>query len=338
MSGDLVETRRRFLTTLSSSLFVLLCVAASLGGAFSSFCVAVVLLILLGVEEAGAGATGFVLISILVGLIWPVVLLKRARREIRDPPHLKLKGPIIAQSDREGIRHRSQGTLELQRSAPAKILSSESIGNCNVEPVAHLPPADVLLPENPNARIRSAASVPLTAHRRQIEADDAHEDVGERYRMIDWVNVARNLVLGPILVFMVALLSAAQFSSGILSIVILVSGITAYVIAILFELQGYVFDTSADTLTFPRFLLRRSIPISGIRHANSQTTTKTRSYNPGRIVGEDNPTKVTTRTYAVNLSGKFGVRRVTFATKYKRDQFLQLLSDAAPDCYITRWT
>jgi hypothetical protein len=63
MSGDLAETRRRLVTTVPAGLFILLCLLASLGGAFVTFCVALVLLAIVGAENTQGGVV-FVLIAI----------------------------------------------------------------------------------------------------------------------------------------------------------------------------------------------------------------------------------------------------------------------------------
>jgi hypothetical protein len=159
-----------------------------------------------------------------------------------------------------------------------------------------------------------------------------------RYRMIDWLKAGQLLIGGSVVTFFGLLLSGVIFHSETFSWLLLLASIVAVPLTVIFELLGYVFDTSNDSLTYPRGLVRRTIPISGMRNANCQTTSKSRTYTPGRLIGDNNPTRVTTKTYAVNLSGSFGVRRVTFAAKYKRDQFLDMLSTAAPDCHITRWT
>jgi hypothetical protein len=170
-----------------------------------------------------------------------------------------------------------------------------------------------------------------------MPATRAHSVTKPKYRMVDWLNVGRTVVFGPILVLVISLF-ASQLISSSLEILISVAAAIAYILAIVFELQGYLFDASTGRLTYPRFFFRRSIPISDIRNANCQTTHKTETYDPGRIVGDSNPTRVRSITYAVNLSGEFGVRRVTCAGKYKRDQFIQLLQVTNPECRITRWS
>jgi len=81
MSGG-AETRRRLVTTVPAGLFVLLCLVASLGGAFVTFCVALVLLAILGAENTPGGAV-FILIAIAIGFVLPTVFLRRSRTKHR---------------------------------------------------------------------------------------------------------------------------------------------------------------------------------------------------------------------------------------------------------------
>lgn len=105
--------------------------------------------------------------------------------------------------------------------------------------------------------------------------------------------------------------------------------------------MGTVFDGSKDTLSYPMYVLRRSIRLSEIRDANVQTITKPALQMTNTIIGLISVGQIkglgNTRRLFVNLSGGFGARRIAFHTKYKRDQFLSLLRAHAPDCRITRW-
>jgi hypothetical protein len=83
MSGDLAKTRRRLVTTVPAGLFLLLCLLASLGGAFVTFCVALVLLAIVGAENTPGGVV-FVLIAISTGLVLPTVFLRKSRRKHRQ--------------------------------------------------------------------------------------------------------------------------------------------------------------------------------------------------------------------------------------------------------------
>jgi hypothetical protein len=76
------ETRGRPLSTLPAGLFLLLCLVASLSGGFVAFCVALVLLAILGAENTLWGAV-FALIATATGLVLPTVLLRKSRKKHR---------------------------------------------------------------------------------------------------------------------------------------------------------------------------------------------------------------------------------------------------------------
>lgn len=114
-------------------------------------------------------------------------------------------------------------------------------------------------------------------------------------------------------------------------------------VAFVSQLAGVKFDAARDSLSYPLYVLRRTIRLSEIHDANSQTTTKQAFLMSNTLLGLFAGRKFsksqtgTTKRYFVNLSGDFGSRRIVFHTKSKRDQFLSLLRNFAPQCRITRW-
>lgn len=90
----------------------------------------------------------------------------------------------------------------------------------------------------------------------------------------------------------------------------------------------------ATRLRFPPFVLSRSVKLSEIADAICEFLEPIRLPNWD---AEGNRVKDgVLRRWAVNLSGHFGSRRLVFWSKKRRDQFLSLLSRAAPQCNITR--
>ncbi|MCG2633234.1 hypothetical protein L6654_42760, partial [Bradyrhizobium sp. WYCCWR 13023] len=119
----------------------------------------------------------------------------------------------------------------------------------------------------------------------------------------------------------------------------------AYVVvgplAAISQLAGVKFDSAQDSLSYPLYVLRRTIRLSEIRDANSQTITKPAFQITNTIIGMVSVGQIkglgTTKRYFANMSGDFGSRRIVFHTKSKRDQFFSLLRRYAPHCRITRW-
>ena len=163
---------------------------------------------------------------------------------------------------------------------------------------------------------------------------------GPAIRLIEWGTAFTILVSGPFLILFLLFLSAMAFAVKYpsLPIIIMIAGGIGWIWAVISHFRGYLFDEGNDQLTYPRYFFRRTIRISEIHDANSQTTTSHSTFDPARTIGESRPTKVKTTTYAVNLSGGFGLRRLTFGRKARRDEFLSYLHHLAPDVRITRWS
>ena len=119
----------------------------------------------------------------------------------------------------------------------------------------------------------------------------------------------------------------------------LLAAIIAIPTSIVVSLMGTVFDPAKNSLTYPVYVFRRSIPLNGIRSANCQNYTHKTESNYAKLAdARSKATVLYSKSYAVNLSGDFESRRLVFNSKYKRDQFLSYLRDYAPRCRITRWS
>jgi hypothetical protein len=164
----------------------------------------------------------------------------------------------------------------------------------------------------------------------------------KRIRMIDWIYACRLALITPFwcIVWFLGGYMASQSHApnfvvtGIFLLIPLT--ISAIPLVLIVNFMGYVFDPAQNSLRYPVFLLRRSIPISEIRDANAQTITTKHTSDPGRVVGESRQQTVRSRRHLVNVSGDFGVRVMRFGARYKRDQFLSILRVVAPQCRITR--
>ncbi|HKU08838.1 MAG TPA: hypothetical protein VJR30_22450 [Bradyrhizobium sp.] len=203
---------------------------------------------------------------------------------------------------------------------------------------------------------RSVAPPPLSAG-----ADDDKDDLDDEeqfetapprqaVRMVDWLQCIKlpvGLIFSP-LIIIVALLFFVELSPRALSksqvdAIFYSSFALALLgpISFIAQIRGFAFNGEQDRLSFPRYVLRRSIRLSEIHDANCQTTTKPAFQITNTIIGLVSVGNIkglgTTKRYFVNLSGDFGARRIVFHTKYKRDQFLSLLRGFAPQCRITRW-
>jgi hypothetical protein len=174
-------------------------------------------------------------------------------------------------------------------------------------------------------------------------------------RMVDWLQCCKLPVALSVIGLLVLYGQTSDLRSGSKSLTDLIPHtkedvavaflLVAYIIlgplAVWAKLMGTVFDGPRDTLSYPMYVLRRSVRLSGIRDANAQTITKPAFQMTNTIIGLISVGQIkglgSTKRYFVNLSGEFGARRIAFHTKYKRDQFLSLLRAYAPDCRITRW-
>lgn len=158
-------------------------------------------------------------------------------------------------------------------------------------------------------------------------------------RIRDW----QQLIAVPVQLLTVALvlpvLVVAVIGGGFIAASSMVFFMAAIPVSIIVTVMGIVFDGASSTLTYPVYVIRRSIPLDAIRAANCQNVThRTDSDSYSRLVGEGGRRVAYTRSYHVNLSGSFESRRLKFASKYKRDQFLTYLRDYVPACRITRWS
>jgi hypothetical protein len=174
-------------------------------------------------------------------------------------------------------------------------------------------------------------------------------------RMVDWLQCCKLPVALSVIGLLVLYSVTGDLRNGSKRIADLIPNtredaavaflLVAYLIlgplAVWAQLMGTVFDRPRDTLSYPMYVLRRSVRLSGIRDANAQTVTKPAFQITNTVIGLISVGQIkglgNTKRYFVNLSGKFGARRIAFHTKYKRDQFLSLLRAYAPDCRITRW-
>lgn len=169
----------------------------------------------------------------------------------------------------------------------------------------------------------------------------------KKIRMIDWIYAARLTIFTPLwcIVWLVAgkiaITDAPQFAFAIFCLIPLTILATPLILVV--NLIGYVFDIAKDTLTYPVFFFRRSIPISQMQDANSATITTERTYDTSslaRAAGDFSPKRPQTviqRKYVVYVSGDFGARVMRFGARYKRDQFLSIVRGVAPQCRITRY-
>lgn len=211
-----------------------------------------------------------------------------------------------------------------------------------------------------NAMFDAGVGMPVGA-----PAETQNSDIGykpkRRIRMVDWIlacelTIGAPLIIGMgglgvglILTFLAALIgkgTIVAIAIGYVSLAILFSCIPAAALSLPLaaaaNFMGYVFDPDQDRLSFPWYLLRRSILISEIRDANAETITTKHSYDPNtyaRLAGDFSwkPTQTrTSRSHVVTVSGDFGVRIMRFGARYKRDQFLSILRAIAPQCRVTR--
>lgn len=170
----------------------------------------------------------------------------------------------------------------------------------------------------------------------------------ESQKMIDWkqaFTLPFEILVSVFLInFIMALFvgynerdNPAIFS--ILFISILVAGMLGAFTAIWAQFKGITFDAGSDTLVYPAYFVRKSIPLSEIRDGNCEYIRKGTIFL--QIISLFNNAKKSrskpSPLYVVNLSGEFGVRPIRFFSKMRRDQFLSLLRYHVPGCRITRW-
>jgi len=176
---------------------------------------------------------------------------------------------------------------------------------------------------------------------RIIEDDDAEDTAGEqrqRTRIVDW-KLATLLPIQFLIVSIILIFVLPEIIRDLrINIFILLVLFALVPISLTVQLIGYVFDTTTDRLRYPFYTIRRRVQLSEIRDANCQNITKRWSSDWGRAIGESNKQSHVRRRYYVNLSGRFGARRLVFGSKYKRDQFLSALKQYAPRVKITRWS
>lgn len=154
------------------------------------------------------------------------------------------------------------------------------------------------------------------------------------YRIIDWWRIGKASL--NYLIFLVFGLMGAGAAPRLLLTALSV-GTILFVLWIIAHLMGSVFDLNNDQLRYPSFILRRSIPLSGITDANAQVVVRSLMSGLANNIGSG-PKNRPEKQYAVNLSGNFGTRQVRFASRKRRDQFLSMIRRFAPQAHITRWT
>lgn len=154
------------------------------------------------------------------------------------------------------------------------------------------------------------------------------------YRIIDWWRIGKASL--NYLIFLVFGLMCAGAAPRLL-LTALGIGTILFVLWIIAHLMGTVFDLDSDQLRYPSFILRRSIPLSGITDANAQVVVRSLMSGLANNIGSG-PKSRADKQYAVNLSGNFGTRQVRFASRKRRDQFLSMIRRFAPQAHITRWT
>ena len=187
------------------------------------------------------------------------------------------------------------------------------------------------------------------------EEQDGTASAKGKTRIVDWLQCCKLPVALSVVGFLVLYSVTGDLRSGSKSMAdfipktredaAIASLLVVYLIvgplAVWAQLMGTVFDRQRDTLSYPMYVLRRSVRLSEIRDANAQTVTKPAFQITNTVIGLISVGQIkglgNTKRYFVNLSGEFGARRIAFHTKYKRDQFLSLLRVYAPDCRITRW-
>jgi len=177
-------------------------------------------------------------------------------------------------------------------------------------------------------------------------AADPNNAGKSKVRMIDWIYGLQITIAAPLACFLIVLVGGVALDStaptyariiapwiawpALLAIVL--SGPLAFLV----NFMGYVFDPANDVLTYPAILFRRSIAVSGIKDANAQTISSKHTIDLGPAAEKNRQRTILRRLYRVNVSGDFGVRIMRFGARYKRDQFLSILREAAPNCRVTR--
>lgn len=154
------------------------------------------------------------------------------------------------------------------------------------------------------------------------------------YRIIDWWRIGKASL--NYLIFLVFGLMCAGAAPRLL-LTALGFGTILFVFWMIAHLMGIVFDLDGDQLHYPSFILRRSIPLSGITDANAQVVVRSLMSGLANNIGSG-PKSRADKQYAVNLSGNFGTRQVRFASRKRRDQFLSMIRRFSPQAHITRWT
>ena len=165
-----------------------------------------------------------------------------------------------------------------------------------------------------------------------------------RTRMVDWVQSLKVPIVLTfysagvcVVVFWLLDQRGSQWIPAIMAVLGLLSAMLVLKLLVS-QLSGFLFDAERDKLSYPLYVLRRTMRLSEINDANCQTTRKTSFYSILiYLFWNDGKRFQNSSRYIVNVSGDFGARRIIFRSKYKRDQFLSLLHIYAPQCRITRW-
>jgi hypothetical protein len=153
-------------------------------------------------------------------------------------------------------------------------------------------------------------------------------------RMVDWFRAFGTPMIIAICGFLAALALAQIFPGAWYALAAISLTPFLVLLSIFVEFSGYKF--SDGKLSYPMYLVRRTIDLADLRDATGETTTKRRKSDYGRIIGETKSVTTVTKTYAVHLSGAFGVRTMTFSSVKKREQFFSLLHVYAPQARIRR--
>jgi hypothetical protein len=189
-----------------------------------------------------------------------------------------------------------------------------------------------------------------TIQNRPEDDDEVFPDGGTstKSRIVDWVQAFTfpfEIVIATFLGLILAPVTIAGFGNSrfiaACLVVIFVLAVLAFIGALWSQFAGTVFDADNDKLTFPTYSIRRTVPLSEIRDANSEfvyggTILGRIMGNMARALNRQHTAKPS-RMYVVNLSGPFGSRQVRFLSKRRRDQFLSLLRRYAPQARITRF-
>lgn len=188
--------------------------------------------------------------------------------------------------------------------------------------------------ENSQHPPRAVEQDPSEDSNSQVLRPEERSAKNTAYRIIDWWRIGKATMNYAIYLF-ASLIFAGGAPHLILSA--LAVGTILFVLWLIVHSIGIVFNPDRDELRYPSFILRRSIPLSGITDANAQVVVRSLMSTLANGIGSG-PKSRPDKQYAVNLSGDFETRQVRFASRKRRDQFLSMIRRFAPQAHITRWT